>query len=209
MTSAARKSRAMILWNGNSLALHNKTFPPSINFKSARPDVEMDKVPLQVQTACEPWETDRQRMVGVSAFGFGGTNFHVVLKDVDPLGEFAQPIDQVEQGLVGARPVGHGLGDGSSTLRISRTTSEGHRPMVAMDESLAGWPGARGYPPVRGLPPFAVVARFKDASDEDLPRRGGSAPGDAFVGRLRGSRRPGDGGQRDRTHTRADRAVGG
>ena len=60
--------------------------------------------------------------------------------------------------------------------------------MVAMDESSAGWPGARGYPPVRGLLPFAVVARFKDASDEDLPRRGGSGPGDALVGRLRGSR---------------------
>ena len=42
-----------------SLALHHKILPPSINFTQTRPDLSMDVVPLQVQTICEPWESDR------------------------------------------------------------------------------------------------------------------------------------------------------
>ena len=68
-----------------SLALHHKILPPSINFKTPRQDVPFDTVPLQVQSRAESWETEGwDRMAGVSAFGFGGTNFHVVLKEYLP-----------------------------------------------------------------------------------------------------------------------------
>ncbi|MGB0638241.1 MAG: beta-ketoacyl synthase N-terminal-like domain-containing protein, partial [Myxococcota bacterium] len=64
-----------------SLALFHKTFVPSINFEQARSDVPFDTVPLKVQTKVEPWPSGRARRVGISAFGFGGTNFHVVLEE--------------------------------------------------------------------------------------------------------------------------------
>ena len=64
-----------------ALALHNKLYPPSINFENARSDVPFDKVPLKVQTAAEPWPEGPTRRVGISAFGFGGTNFHVVMEE--------------------------------------------------------------------------------------------------------------------------------
>ncbi|MEC8192296.1 MAG: SDR family NAD(P)-dependent oxidoreductase [Myxococcota bacterium] len=64
-----------------ALALHNKTFPPTINFNNARSDVPFDAVPLAVQTSTEAWPDGPTRRVGVSAFGFGGTNFHVVLEE--------------------------------------------------------------------------------------------------------------------------------
>ncbi len=67
-----------------ALALHNRTFPPSINFENARSDVPFDKVPLQVQTRTESWPDGAPRRVGVSAFGFGGTNFHVVIEEDRP-----------------------------------------------------------------------------------------------------------------------------
>jgi malonyl CoA-acyl carrier protein transacylase len=68
-----------------SLALFHKTLPPSINFSSPRTDVPFDTVPLQVQTHAEPWDTQGwRRMAGVSAFGFGGTNFHAVLEEHVP-----------------------------------------------------------------------------------------------------------------------------
>ncbi len=67
-----------------ALALHNRTYPPSINFEKARSDVPFDKVPLRVQTAAEAWPDGAPRRVGVSAFGFGGTNFHVVLEENRP-----------------------------------------------------------------------------------------------------------------------------
>ncbi|MEC7242501.1 MAG: beta-ketoacyl synthase N-terminal-like domain-containing protein, partial [Myxococcota bacterium] len=70
-----------------ALALHHKTLPPSINFKTARPDVPFDTVPLQVQAKTEVWSTAGwSRMAGISAFGFGGTNFHMVLEEYIPSG---------------------------------------------------------------------------------------------------------------------------
>ncbi|MEZ4317290.1 MAG: SDR family NAD(P)-dependent oxidoreductase [Myxococcota bacterium] len=65
-----------------ALALHHGVLPPSLGFRKGRTDVPFDTVPLQVQTHAEPWPAtpDGIRRAGVSAFGFGGTNFHVVME---------------------------------------------------------------------------------------------------------------------------------
>ncbi|MFK7928905.1 MAG: beta-ketoacyl synthase N-terminal-like domain-containing protein, partial [Myxococcota bacterium] len=64
-------------------ALHEHTLPPSLGFQNARDGVDLDKVPVKVQTHAEPWPTPAGglRRAGVSAFGFGGTNFHIVLEE--------------------------------------------------------------------------------------------------------------------------------
>ncbi len=67
-----------------SLALFHGVLPPSINYKSPRPDIDYSVVPLQVQTAAESWEHAGPRFAGISAFGFGGTNFHMVLEGFRP-----------------------------------------------------------------------------------------------------------------------------
>ncbi len=67
-----------------SLAIHNGVLPPSLGFSHPRDDVPFDVVPLRVQTRAEPWPTGRIRRAGVSAFGFGGTNFHAVLEQYLP-----------------------------------------------------------------------------------------------------------------------------
>jgi len=95
------------------MALHQKTLPPSINFKTARTDVPFDTVPLQVQTRAEAWETAGwARMAGISAFGFGGTNFHMILEEYIPSGESAEralpPRTEVPQ-TSGVRPVPKGI----------------------------------------------------------------------------------------------------
>ncbi|MEQ1570136.1 MAG: polyketide synthase, partial [Myxococcota bacterium] len=65
-----------------SLALYHGVLPPSLGYRNGRTDVPFDTIPLAVQTEPEPWpETPSGlRRAGVSAFGFGGTNFHVVLE---------------------------------------------------------------------------------------------------------------------------------
>ncbi len=63
-----------------ALAIHHGILPPSAGFQKGRPDVRYDVIPVQVQTRAEPWESMGPRRAGVSAFGFGGTNFHVVLE---------------------------------------------------------------------------------------------------------------------------------
>ena len=60
-----------------ALAIHHRIRPPSINFSSARQSVDFKG--LTVQTKRENWDSDIRRM-GVSAFGFGGTNFHIVME---------------------------------------------------------------------------------------------------------------------------------
>ncbi|RLI62171.1 MAG: hypothetical protein DRO88_12145, partial [Promethearchaeia archaeon] len=69
-----------------SLALYHKTIPPSVNFNTPNPKIDWEKAPFYVNTQTQPWELSESsiRRAGVSAFGFGGTNFHVVLEEYSP-----------------------------------------------------------------------------------------------------------------------------
>ncbi len=68
------------------MSLHEKVLPPSINFHSPNSGFEFEKSPFAVNTHLRPWEMKNgiPRRCGVSAFGFGGTNFHVVLEEHIP-----------------------------------------------------------------------------------------------------------------------------
>ncbi|MGD8241734.1 MAG: beta-ketoacyl synthase N-terminal-like domain-containing protein, partial [Desulfobacterales bacterium] len=65
------------------LALHHKILPPTL--KADRPDPEMglEDSPFYLNNASRPWfrKDEQPRRAGVSAFGFGGSNFHVVLEE--------------------------------------------------------------------------------------------------------------------------------
>ena len=64
------------------LALHHRVIPPTLHFSKPNPHVDFDALPLRVQLALEPLpETSRPTIAGVSSFGFGGTNAHVVLEE--------------------------------------------------------------------------------------------------------------------------------
>lgn len=69
-----------------TLALHEKVLPPSVKFERPNPDIDFAHSPLRVNTELKPWEvpSDSPRRAGVSAFGFGGTNFHAVLEEYVP-----------------------------------------------------------------------------------------------------------------------------
>ncbi len=69
-----------------ALALHDKVLPPSLHCEHPSPDIDFAHSPLYVNTELKPWEipADAVRRVGVSAFGFGGTNFHMVMEEHIP-----------------------------------------------------------------------------------------------------------------------------
>jgi acyl transferase domain-containing protein/acyl carrier protein/NAD(P)-dependent dehydrogenase (short-subunit alcohol dehydrogenase family) len=72
-----------------TLALHHKMLPPSVNFDTPNPNIDFTASPFRVNTELRSWEKpgsngDTIRRAGVSAFGFGGTNFHVVLEEHVP-----------------------------------------------------------------------------------------------------------------------------
>ena len=65
-----------------ALALANRAIPPSLNFEKPNRYIRFNQLPLHVQTQLEPWPASEETLyAGVSAFGFGGTNAHVVLSD--------------------------------------------------------------------------------------------------------------------------------
>jgi amino acid adenylation domain-containing protein len=65
-----------------ALALKHRQLPPSLHFQEPNPHIPFDTLSLQVQTRLEPWpEGVGPALAGVSSFGFGGTNAHVVLQE--------------------------------------------------------------------------------------------------------------------------------
>ncbi|GAA1329725.1 hypothetical protein GCM10009660_01260 [Catellatospora bangladeshensis] len=65
------------------LALHHETLPATLNHRTPNPDVDLAGGPFRVQVERVPWPRvpGRPRRAGVSAFGFGGTNAHVILEE--------------------------------------------------------------------------------------------------------------------------------
>jgi acyl transferase domain-containing protein len=67
------------------LALEHETIPPNLHFHQPNPRVAWDELPLVIPVSPMPWpRTPAPRIAGVSSFGFGGTNAHVVLADPPP-----------------------------------------------------------------------------------------------------------------------------
>ena len=68
-----------------ALGLHHKILPGTINVSRPNP-VITDGAPYYVNSLTRPWVLDPHRPVrraAVSAMGFGGTNFHMVLEEAD------------------------------------------------------------------------------------------------------------------------------
>jgi amino acid adenylation domain-containing protein len=70
-----------------ALALHYREIPPLKNFNEPNPRIRLQGSPFYIPTAPTPWRaSDTPRRAGVSAFGVGGTNVHVVLEEAPPVG---------------------------------------------------------------------------------------------------------------------------
>ncbi len=68
-----------------ALCIQHRQIPASLHFRTPNPAIDFAGLKLQVQTALEPFPApDRPAVVGVSSFGFGGTNAHAVLAEAPP-----------------------------------------------------------------------------------------------------------------------------
>ncbi|MCA9557514.1 MAG: polyketide synthase, partial [Myxococcales bacterium] len=64
-----------------ALCLHHRELVPTLHFTTTNRKIPFDRMPLEVQTTRGPWpRPDEPLLAGVSGFGFGGTNAHVVLE---------------------------------------------------------------------------------------------------------------------------------
>ncbi|MGA5299591.1 SDR family NAD(P)-dependent oxidoreductase [Nucisporomicrobium flavum] len=137
------------------LSLHEKVLAPSLHFDQPNPNVDWDAIPFRVNTELREWAAPRDgvRCAGVSAFGFGGTNFHAVVEEYVP-GRHRPPAQTARSyagvdvptampkaPLRGAAVVG-GRDDAEVAERLSRLAAEaaaGRAPApAAPDPALAG-----------------------------------------------------------------------
>lgn len=65
-----------------ALATKNAIIPPQINYETPNPGLQLESSPFYIGTEAQDWDTGGRhpRRAGVSAFGFGGTNAHVVVE---------------------------------------------------------------------------------------------------------------------------------
>ena len=63
------------------LALEHRQIPPAVHFRTPNPSIEFSRSPFFVNTELTEWRSDGPRIAGVSSFGVGGTNSHVVLEE--------------------------------------------------------------------------------------------------------------------------------
>lgn len=76
-------------------ALKHKCLPPSLNYTTPNPQIDLQNSPFYINTQLTEWKTNGEpRRAGVSAFGIGGTNAHVVLEEAPVIQSFASEHSQ-------------------------------------------------------------------------------------------------------------------
>ncbi len=130
------------------LCIRHRKLPASLNHATPNPDIPLDTLHLRVQQSLGPWpRQDRPLTAGVSNFGMGGTNCHVILAEPS-----ATAARQDEHPPAEADPARHPVlpwvvsGHAGSALRGQaerlRTHLDGHPQAPAADVACPSRPPA-------------------------------------------------------------------
>ncbi len=65
------------------LALHYKKIPASIGYDTPNKNIDFKNSPFYVNTKLSKWVNTEPRFAGISSFGVGGTNVHVILESFE------------------------------------------------------------------------------------------------------------------------------
>lgn len=64
------------------MALKHKKIPPMNNFEKQNPELDLEESPFYINETLKEWNSYNQtRKAGISAFGLGGTNAHIILEE--------------------------------------------------------------------------------------------------------------------------------
>ncbi|MFZ1290696.1 MAG: type I polyketide synthase [Melioribacteraceae bacterium] len=64
------------------LSLNNGLIPKNLNFNKINPLIPIHEIPFQIATENIEWKrSERKRIAGISSFGFGGTNAHIIVEE--------------------------------------------------------------------------------------------------------------------------------
>jgi acyl transferase domain-containing protein/acyl carrier protein len=120
-----------------ALAIEHRQLPPSLNFVSANPHAPLAELHLAVPTSLQPWPVpERKLLAGVSSFGLGGTNGHVVLEE--------WPAPRAEL-LSLAASSARALHEDAERLRASLSADAGRTPLSAICADAAAHCGVSSH----------------------------------------------------------------
>ncbi|MFE0021240.1 SDR family NAD(P)-dependent oxidoreductase [Amycolatopsis sp. NPDC059021] len=145
-----------------ALALWHEVVPPTLHLSRPNPAWDAQRSPFTFSTAARPTPVPRERrFAGVSAFGFGGTNFHAVLgaPGVRPDRRHGPRDWAAELFLIRGSDVDSARG----TLRELMAANEG-RPLREL-AALASERADAGTEPVRLAVVAGDLAELRDAAE--------------------------------------------
>jgi len=85
------------------LALHHKVLPATIHIDQPNSALDIENSPMYLNNETRPWmarEDSQPRRAGISSFGFGGTNYHMVLEEYRPTAVGQYRLNTVPQAIL-------------------------------------------------------------------------------------------------------------
>ncbi|MBA2679607.1 MAG: acyltransferase domain-containing protein, partial [Ktedonobacteraceae bacterium] len=76
------------------LSLHKGEIPPNLNFKKLNPHIQLEGTTFVLPMQVQPWPKRERRLAGVSAFGFGGTNVHMIVEEAPEVKKIINDIER-------------------------------------------------------------------------------------------------------------------
>ncbi len=86
-----------------ALALHHRQIPASLHFRRPNPKIDFAQSPFYVNTELREWCSAGPRRAGLSSFGIGSTNAHVILEEAPGGREASAPARPAQVLLLSAR----------------------------------------------------------------------------------------------------------
>ncbi|MEU8265833.1 type I polyketide synthase, partial [Sphaerisporangium sp. NPDC049002] len=120
-----------------ALSLRHRELPPSLNFATPNPEIPLDELRLRVVRSARPWPSDERPLVaGVSSFGMGGTNCHLILSEAPPAHDGASPGESVGTGESVRTGGAARTGELAQTGDVAARTGEPVVPVALVSEDV-------------------------------------------------------------------------
>ena len=88
------------------LSLQHEEIPQHLHLETINPYIQLEGTPLQIPTENQTWPSrSRQRIAGISSFGFGGTNAHVLISEAPKTANTSQATSTSEPNAIADRPL--------------------------------------------------------------------------------------------------------
>lgn len=110
-----------------ALALNHQLIPSHLFFKKINPHIPINEMPIEIVSRSRPWSVKtKPRRAGISSFGFGGTNSHIILEEAQAVTLDTNNVDRTAHIITLSSKSEKGLNDQARSMFhfLESTTEE-------------------------------------------------------------------------------------